>query len=177
MLIFVSGHHPIYGTQMLYFFDPILRSRAEIPPPTRFYSIHDGGLSPQDPLPDLAPRPKPTPAPHSRRRPSFSSGSGPDAATLFEQPPPPAVATLQPPEGLVDGWISIRSDKPCRRTAFNSPVISQQNPHCVICPPPCPLPMPGLDKPTVSAATTSLRTYQLVQPCLLRGFSDSRDGT
>jgi len=36
MLIFVSGHHPIYGTQMLYFFDPILRSRAEIPPPTNF---------------------------------------------------------------------------------------------------------------------------------------------
>ena len=52
MLIFVSGHYPIYGTQMLYFFDPILRSRAEIPPPTKFYSIHDGGLSPQDPLPD-----------------------------------------------------------------------------------------------------------------------------
>ena len=77
MLIFVSGHYPIYGTQMLYFFDPILRSRAEIPPPTKFYSIHDGGLSPQDPLPDLAPRPKPTSGPHPHRRLPASSGGGP----------------------------------------------------------------------------------------------------
>lgn len=33
MLIFVSGHFPILGTQMLYFFDPELRRRAAIPPP------------------------------------------------------------------------------------------------------------------------------------------------
>jgi type IV secretion system protein VirD4 len=33
MLIFVSGQYPIYGTQMLYFKDPILKSRSEIPPP------------------------------------------------------------------------------------------------------------------------------------------------
>src|SRR5205823_15114825 len=67
-LIFVSGYPPIYGTQMLYFRDPILRSRAEIPPPTKFYSIHDGGLSPQDPLPDMVP-PRPPPGPRPRRRP------------------------------------------------------------------------------------------------------------
>src|SRR5258707_4337073 len=101
MLIFVSGHYPIYGTQMLYFFDPILRSRAEIPPPTKFYSIHDGGLSPQDPLPDLALRPKPTSGPHPRRRLPASSGSGPSTATPVEQPPPPS-ATLHPPEGLLE---------------------------------------------------------------------------
>src|SRR5205807_1216527 len=98
MLIFVSGHQPIYGTQMLYFFDPILRSRAEIPPPTKFYSIHDGGLSPQDPLPDLAARPKPTPGPRPRKRPSSSSG-GPATETLFEQASPPMV---QPHKGLVE---------------------------------------------------------------------------
>jgi hypothetical protein len=102
MLIFVSGHHPIYGTQMLYFFDPILRSRAEIPPPTKFYSIHDGGLSPQDPLPDLAFKPRPTSGPHPRRRPPASSGSGPSTGTLFDQLPPPAGTTLQPPEGLME---------------------------------------------------------------------------
>ena len=34
MLIFVSGHYPILGTQMLYFFDPILNERAQIAPPT-----------------------------------------------------------------------------------------------------------------------------------------------
>jgi type IV secretion system protein VirD4 len=33
MLIFVSGHFPILGMQMLYFFDPELRRRAAIPPP------------------------------------------------------------------------------------------------------------------------------------------------
>jgi type IV secretion system protein VirD4 len=33
MLIFVGGEYPILGTQMLYFFDPILRARAQIPPP------------------------------------------------------------------------------------------------------------------------------------------------
>jgi type IV secretion system protein VirD4 len=32
-LIFVSGHHPILGTQLLYFMDPILSQRAKIPPP------------------------------------------------------------------------------------------------------------------------------------------------
>jgi type IV secretory pathway TraG/TraD family ATPase VirD4 len=102
MLIFVSGHYPIYGTQMLYFFDPILRSRAEIPPPTKFYSIHDGGLSPQDPLPDMAPRPKPTSGPHQNRRRPPSSGSVPGTATPIEQPPLPSSATLHPPEGLLE---------------------------------------------------------------------------
>jgi type IV secretion system protein VirD4 len=102
MLIFVSGHYPIYGTQMLYFFDPILLSRAEIPPPTKFFSIHDGGLSPQDPLPDLTPRSKPTSGPHPHRRLPASSGSGPGTDTPIEQPPPPPSATLRPPEGLIE---------------------------------------------------------------------------
>jgi type IV secretion system protein VirD4 len=102
MLIFVSGHHPIYGAQMLYFFDPILRSRAEIPPPTRFYSVHDGGLSPQDPLPDLGGRPKPTSRAHPHRRLPASSGSDPAKATPVEQPTPPSNGTLRPPEGLLE---------------------------------------------------------------------------
>jgi type IV secretion system protein VirD4 len=33
MLIFVSGHYPILGTQMLYFLDPALSARAKLPPP------------------------------------------------------------------------------------------------------------------------------------------------
>ncbi len=101
MLIFVSGYPPIYGTQMLYFRDPILRSRAEIPPPTKFYSIHDGGLSPQDPLPDMVP-PKPAPGQRQRRRPGSSSGSGPETPTLFDQRPPSADATHQPPKSFVE---------------------------------------------------------------------------
>ena len=42
MLIFVSGHYPIYGTQILYFMDPTLSKRAELPPPRDFPAIEDG---------------------------------------------------------------------------------------------------------------------------------------
>jgi type IV secretion system protein VirD4 len=44
MVIFVSGHHPILGTQMLYFTDPILARRAQIPPPENFWSIDEKGV-------------------------------------------------------------------------------------------------------------------------------------
>jgi type IV secretion system protein VirD4 len=49
MLIFVSGHHPILGTQILYFLDPELTSRAELPPPTTFVTLEDGKPVPQKP--------------------------------------------------------------------------------------------------------------------------------
>ena len=41
MLIFVSGHYPIYGTQILYFTDSVLAKRAEIPPPTSYAAIEE----------------------------------------------------------------------------------------------------------------------------------------
>jgi type IV secretion system protein VirD4 len=47
MLIFVSGHFPILGTQMLYFLDPALRARAELAPPLEFYQIEAGSVIPQ----------------------------------------------------------------------------------------------------------------------------------
>ncbi|MGI9074278.1 MAG: type IV secretory system conjugative DNA transfer family protein [Bryobacteraceae bacterium] len=50
MLIFVSGHHPILGTQMLYFLDPVLMARAELPPPADFVTLEDGRAIPQKPL-------------------------------------------------------------------------------------------------------------------------------
>ena len=49
MLIFVSGHHPIYGTQILYFTDPVLAKRAEIRPPSQFLAIEDGRIIQQRP--------------------------------------------------------------------------------------------------------------------------------
>jgi len=49
MLIFVSGQYPIYGTQILYFKDPVLAKRALIPPPLRFFAIEEGRLVPQVP--------------------------------------------------------------------------------------------------------------------------------
>jgi type IV secretion system protein VirD4 len=110
MLIFVSGHYPIYGTQMLYFFDPILRSRAEIPPPTKFYSIHTGGLSAQDPLPDFAPRPKPTSGPRPNRRLPASSGGGPGADSPIDQPAPPPGSALQRSPGLFDS-LDLNSER------------------------------------------------------------------
>ena len=50
MLIFVSGHHPILGTQMLYFLDPALNSRAELAPPTAFFTLEEGKPVPQHAL-------------------------------------------------------------------------------------------------------------------------------
>jgi type IV secretion system protein VirD4 len=47
MLIFSSGHYPILGTQILYFKDAVLSERVAIPPPTRFYSIAAGKITPQ----------------------------------------------------------------------------------------------------------------------------------
>ena len=42
MLIFVSGHFPILGMQMLYFLDPVLTGSAAIKPPTEFLALEDG---------------------------------------------------------------------------------------------------------------------------------------
>lgn len=39
MLIFVSGHYPIYGTQMLYFKDRVFAERAKLPPPVECPAI------------------------------------------------------------------------------------------------------------------------------------------
>lgn len=47
VLIFVSGHRPILGTQMLYFFDQTLNARTEVPPPTVFFTLENGKLGPQ----------------------------------------------------------------------------------------------------------------------------------
>jgi type IV secretory pathway TraG/TraD family ATPase VirD4 len=44
MVIFVSGYHPILGTQILYFSDPVLALRAQIEPPKKFWSIGDKGV-------------------------------------------------------------------------------------------------------------------------------------
>ena len=40
MLIFVSGHLPIYGKQPLYFMDPIFLERAKVPPPEKSDCLH-----------------------------------------------------------------------------------------------------------------------------------------
>lgn len=50
MLIFISGHYPILGTQMLYFLDPVLSERAELTPPVELLSIENGRVYPQKPV-------------------------------------------------------------------------------------------------------------------------------
>jgi type IV secretion system protein VirD4 len=50
MLIFVSGHHPILGTQMLYFLDPTFKMRSDIPPPVKFVSLKDNQILEQAPV-------------------------------------------------------------------------------------------------------------------------------
>lgn len=97
MLIFVSGHRPIYGRQMLYFFDPILKSRAEIAPPRQFYCIRNGALIPQEPF-----------VPGARRQPQTPPGSAsvtprnkPDADAPVE-PLQHKAQDLQPARGFVE---------------------------------------------------------------------------
>jgi hypothetical protein len=47
MLIFVAGHFPILGTQMLYLADPILAIRAEVAPQTESFALEKGKVVPQ----------------------------------------------------------------------------------------------------------------------------------
>ena len=42
MLIFQAGRRPIFGSQILYFADPVLSERAAMPPPTEFFRIENG---------------------------------------------------------------------------------------------------------------------------------------
>jgi type IV secretion system protein VirD4 len=50
MLIFVSGTYPILGTQMLYFLDPELTTRASLKPPTEFLALEEGKAVDQRPI-------------------------------------------------------------------------------------------------------------------------------
>lgn len=50
MLIFISGHFPILGMQMLYFFDPELKRRAAIAPPVTLHSLEGATVIAQRPL-------------------------------------------------------------------------------------------------------------------------------
>ncbi len=45
MLIFVSGHYPILGTQILYFTDTELATRAAIPPPMTNHTLREGNAA------------------------------------------------------------------------------------------------------------------------------------
>jgi len=47
MLIFQAGRRPIFGSQILYFADPVLSERAAIPPPTKFCRIENGQAIPR----------------------------------------------------------------------------------------------------------------------------------
>ncbi|MEZ5403181.1 MAG: type IV secretory system conjugative DNA transfer family protein [Bryobacteraceae bacterium] len=49
MLIFVAGHYPIYGKQILYFADPEFAMRAAEQPPTRFLAIESKQVRTQRP--------------------------------------------------------------------------------------------------------------------------------
>jgi type IV secretion system protein VirD4 len=52
MLIFVSGHYPILGTQILYFKDPVFSSRAQVAPPEKFWAIEEKGVVIPQPPPN-----------------------------------------------------------------------------------------------------------------------------
>jgi hypothetical protein len=47
MLIFQAGRRPIFGSQILYFADPVLSERASIPPPSERFRIESGYTIPR----------------------------------------------------------------------------------------------------------------------------------
>ena len=62
-LIFVSGNYPILGTQMLYFLDPDLATRAKLKPPEKAFAIEREGIVPQralDRTPNVLSAPEPS---------------------------------------------------------------------------------------------------------------------
>jgi len=72
MLIFISGHYPILGTQMLYFLDPVLSERAELPPAVELMTLENGHVYPQKPVA------------FARHRISKSEDVSPDIAAISE---------------------------------------------------------------------------------------------
>jgi type IV secretion system protein VirD4 len=63
MLIFVGGSYPILGIQMLYFFDPTFRMRAQIPPPTQFVRLRGDQILQRAPAERYLLSPPETPPP------------------------------------------------------------------------------------------------------------------
>jgi type IV secretion system protein VirD4 len=117
MLVFVSGQYPIYGTQILYFSDPVLFKRALIPPPNQFFAIEDGNVLPQraaDRTRNLISAPEPRPkavvvapepeAPMSPMERAFWSELG--AVPPKPQPSGPAGFAEQLDLDLHDGDVS-----------------------------------------------------------------------
>src|SRR6476646_2411164 len=100
MLIFVSGHHPIHGTQILYFSDPVLSRRAAIPPPTEFTTIEEGQVNPQkaaDRTANVISKPEASPAPVSTMERAFVDAlSGRVAARAASQ------TSLAPKHGFLE---------------------------------------------------------------------------
>ena len=86
MLIFVSGHYPIYGKQVLYFFDPEFAKRAAEQAPETFYTIELGKVRRQPPLDRTAnrlSRPELLPAENSKTE-DTSGGSSSDDHFSFD---------------------------------------------------------------------------------------------
>jgi type IV secretion system protein VirD4 len=92
MLIFVSGHYPILGTQILYFSDPVLSRRARLAAPTDFWSVAGSELVPQPPAdrtPNLVSRLERPPGPHSESEGETSPMEEAFVAGLSEEELPP----------------------------------------------------------------------------------------
>ena len=92
MLIFVSGHYPILGTQILYFNDPVLSRRARLAAPTDFWSVAGSELVPQPPAdrtPNLVSRPERPPEQNSESAGETSPMEEAFVAGLSEEELPP----------------------------------------------------------------------------------------
>ena len=97
MLIFVSGHPPILGTQILYFMDAAFADHAAIRPPLHLKAIEEGAAVDQRPL-DLARHrtSRPERADRGEERAEESTVvAHPTTGVFYEQPCPPPLTFHQ----------------------------------------------------------------------------------
>lgn len=91
MLIFVSGHPPVLGTQILYFMDPAFSQHVTCRPPLRLQAIEEGKAVDQRPLHLARHRTsRPENDREQERAPASAYAAHPETGELFAQPAPPA---------------------------------------------------------------------------------------
>lgn len=121
MLIFVAGSRPIYGTQILYFNDPELKRRSEIPAPIKQPKLFRPQLVQTAPVRTAAvptAAPPVTAAPSSETAPAPIPASNPKAVAVAPQPP----QELSIPTAAQVGPTSPIDDAAAPRTLILNPI-------------------------------------------------------
>lgn len=123
MLIFVAGHAPIYGKQILYFNDPTFSKRAKVPTPITSDRLYDAPIAKLKPI--ATPAPTPQQAEIAATSAASHMAANPAAAAAIATAAPSAVVanaaatateTTAPTDEIIDG------DPPAEKDALTAAV-------------------------------------------------------